>query len=80
MARISRRSFVMVAAAGLAAPAISRAARPGDADVVVIGAGAAGHAAARSLRRAGRRVVVLEARGRIGGRAYTESTSLGAPF
>ncbi|MGA9866625.1 MAG: NAD(P)/FAD-dependent oxidoreductase [Acetobacteraceae bacterium] len=43
----------------------------GEADVVVIGAGAAGLAAARALRDHGRSAVVLEASGRIGGRAWT---------
>ena len=41
-------------------------------DVVVVGAGAAGLAAARELVRAGVRVRVLEARHRIGGRILTE--------
>jgi len=41
-----------------------------DADVVVIGAGFAGIAAARDLAEAGRRVVVMEARDRIGGRTW----------
>jgi monoamine oxidase len=40
-------------------------------DVVVIGAGAAGIAAARSLAAAGREVTVLEARDRVGGRVWT---------
>jgi len=39
-----------------------------DADVIVIGAGAAGLAAARSLAERSLRVIVLEARDRIGGR------------
>src|SRR5215203_2819327 len=43
----------------------------GAIDVVVIGAGAAGLMAARELRDAGRRVLVLEARDRIGGRVHT---------
>lgn len=40
-------------------------------DVIVIGAGAAGLAAAAELAPAGRRVLVLEARERVGGRAWS---------
>src|SRR5204863_7938847 len=40
-------------------------------DVIVIGAGAAGLFAAAELGRAGRSVLVLEARERVGGRAWT---------
>jgi monoamine oxidase len=42
-----------------------------DADVIVIGAGLAGLTSARDLADAGRRVTVLEARDRIGGRTWT---------
>jgi monoamine oxidase len=48
------------------------------ADVIVIGAGAAGLSAARELHDAGAHVVVLEARARIGGRVWTDRTL--APF
>ena len=48
-------------------------------DTVIIGAGAAGLAAARHLVDAGQRVVVLEASSRIGGRAWTDSETFSAP-
>src|SRR5208283_3878191 len=50
-----------------------------DADVVVIGAGAAGLAAARSLAGRSLKVIVLEARDRIGGRVWSRSSPRGAP-
>jgi monoamine oxidase len=42
-----------------------------EAEVAVVGAGAAGIAAARALRARGKRVLVLEAGARVGGRAWT---------
>ncbi|MFG1461420.1 FAD-dependent oxidoreductase [Xanthobacter sp. DSM 24535] len=49
-------------------------------DVAVIGAGAAGLAAGRALQGSGLSVVVLEAAARIGGRAYTDTTSFSMPW
>jgi len=43
-----------------------------QADVLVVGAGAAGLAAAAELARAGQTVLVLEARNRVGGRCLTQ--------
>jgi monoamine oxidase len=45
----------------------------GRADVIVIGAGFAGVTAARELRAAGLRPVLIEARDRIGGRTWTDT-------
>jgi monoamine oxidase len=46
---------------------------PPSFDVIIIGAGAAGLAAAAELVRAGRSVALLEARDRIGGRIWTRT-------
>jgi monoamine oxidase len=55
-----------------------------DADVIIIGAGASGLAAARELSAAQLEVIVLEARDRIGGRIHTQfdkwPIELGADF
>ncbi|WP_375463151.1 flavin monoamine oxidase family protein [uncultured Methylobacterium sp.] len=72
--RPTRRS-VLIGSALLASPGVRASRRDGP--VVVIGAGAAGLAAAGVLRRAGRAFTLIEARGRIGGRAHTDA-SLGA--
>ncbi|MEH3146410.1 MAG: FAD-dependent oxidoreductase [Methylobacterium frigidaeris] len=74
---ISRRGFLrrgVLAGAGLVA--LRGTARAARTDVAVVGAGAAGLAAAQAIRRGGRSVEVLEARPRVGGRVFTD-TSLG---
>lgn len=48
-----------------------------DADVIVIGAGLSGLTAAKRLARAGRRVLVLEARDRVGGRTLSQDVAGG---
>jgi monoamine oxidase len=49
-------------------------------DIVIIGAGAAGLAAARKLQDSALKFHVLEAKRHIGGRTVTDSVTLGAPI
>ena len=78
MARIDRRRFLGLSAAAASAPLLGRTAfartqAPSDAGnpVVIIGGGLSGLHAASLLRKAGRAVVVLEARPDPGGRVQT---------
>ena len=80
MSRLSRRSFLASAAASIAAPSLAGAQSAADVDVVIIGAGAAGIAAARRVTAGNRRLVLLEATNRIGGRCVTDSSTFGMPF
>ncbi|MGA3307714.1 MAG: NAD(P)/FAD-dependent oxidoreductase [Xanthobacteraceae bacterium] len=81
MPRLSRRSFLAASAALMARPALAATA-PSSAgvDVVIVGAGAAGIAAARRIAAAGRKFVLLEATDHIGGRCTTEMRTFGVPY
>jgi monoamine oxidase len=58
---------------------IARSAASSTPEVLIIGAGGAGLTAAKELAKSGISVLVLEARDRIGGRAFTD-TSLGVAW
>ena len=78
---LNRRRFLQGLGAGalvgaVGTRAVAAAATP---DVLVVGAGGAGLTAAKELTAKGVSVLVLEARDRIGGRAFTDG-SLGAPW
>ncbi|MDE2377494.1 NAD(P)/FAD-dependent oxidoreductase [Bradyrhizobium sp.] len=79
---ITRRGFLSASVAFAAAPILGATAAPlpREADIVVIGAGVAGIAAARRVMAANRKVVVVEAAPRIGGRCVTDATSFAVPF
>ena len=73
--QFSRRDVLRllgVGAAGALIPDVAQAAsdsaQPHRVDAIVVGAGMAGLAAARTLRQSGKKIVVLEARDRVGGR------------
>ena len=74
---ISRRTLLGALGAGICASAQSI---PSQVDVVVIGAGSSGLNAAHRLRQLGKTVAVIEARGRIGGRAFTDTSTFEFPF
>ncbi len=81
---MTRRDFLS-ASAGLAMIPVlggraGAAPLPREADIVVIGAGAAGIAAARRIMAANRKVIVVEAANQIGGRCQTDTTSFDVPF
>jgi len=80
MSLFSRRSFLAATAAMAAAPALGAVGGSGEVDVVVVGAGAAGIAAARRIAAANRRVMIVEAAGRIGGRCATDTKIFGVPY
>jgi monoamine oxidase len=79
---ITRRSLLSASAAFAASPILRATAAPlpREADIVVIGAGAAGIAAARRVMAANRKVVVVEAASQIGGRCITDSTTFDVAF
>jgi glycine/D-amino acid oxidase-like deaminating enzyme len=77
---MTRRTALGATIAAVAAPALAQTGRPAQFDIVIVGAGAAGLAAARKLTAAGRSVAVFEAMDRIGGRCTTETTTFGIPY
>ncbi|MBI3701366.1 MAG: FAD-dependent oxidoreductase [Afipia sp.] len=80
--RLTRRDFVAgsAALAALSPRRLSAAALPREVEIAVIGAGAAGIAAARRIAATGRSVLVLEASDRIGGRCLTDNSTFDTPF
>ena len=77
---LDRRSFIAGSAAVASQPALDAVSASGETDVAIIGAGAAGIAAARKIAAAGRRYVLLEASDRIGGRCVTDTSIFGVPY
>ncbi len=49
-------------------------------DCIIVGGGVAGTRAARTLAEAGQKVLLLEARDRLGGRTYTKTAECGMPI
>jgi monoamine oxidase len=81
---MTRRNFLSASAAIAVTPMLGARAWGAplrrEADIIVIGAGVAGIAAARRIQAAGRKVIVVEASGQIGGRCLTDTTTFDVPF
>src|SRR5262249_7562178 len=79
MIALSRRSFLASSVAVAAHPALAIPASSGV-DVIIVGAGAAGIAAARRIIAARRRLAIFEATDRVGGRCFTDTHTFGIPY
>src|SRR3954470_6056149 len=81
---MTRRGFLSASAALAATAAPGGGAfgapLPREADVVVIGAGAAGIAAGRRIMAGNRKGLVVEATGQRGGRCLTDTATFDVPF
>ncbi|MFL1377560.1 flavin monoamine oxidase family protein [Nocardiopsis protaetiae] len=77
--RWSRRAFLALGGGALLAATASSRVPPPEWDVAVVGAGPAGLAAASNLYEHGLRVVVLEARDRVGGQVFTDRSLAAVP-
>lgn len=75
----SRRVFLRTLTAGTLSMGYSNMIYANSPQILVLGAGIAGLAAAQQLRAQGFKVTVLEARNRIGGRIYTSRSWTGVP-
>jgi monoamine oxidase len=80
MTQITRRAVLAGGLALSVLPCGRPFAATSNPDVVIVGAGSSGLAAARTLSELGKSVIVVEAADRIGGRAWTESDTFGIPF
>ena len=75
-----RRKFLVAGLAASLPPISLHANFETYPDVVIVGAGAAGIAAAKNLKRNNIKTVILEASDRVGGRVYTDLFTFGIPY
>jgi monoamine oxidase len=77
MSALSRRTFLAGSAATVAGPALAAPAGAADFDILIIGAGVAGIAAANRVAGTGMKCLVLEAGDHLGGRCFTDTRIFG---
>ena len=80
MKAVSRRSFLAATAAAVASPGLGAVPAPALIDAAIIGAGAAGIAAARAFAATKRSFALLEASDHIGGRCVTDRQTFGVAY
>jgi monoamine oxidase len=80
MTKLTRRSAIAGLVSTVSCPAIAGLQLQPDFDVLIVGAGAAGIAAARRVAASGRTFAILEASDRRGGRCFTDMSTFDQPY
>jgi Flavin containing amine oxidoreductase len=78
--KLTRRSAIAGLISTLSRPALAGIQRGPEFDVLIIGVGAAGIAAGRHLLASNKKFAILEASDRMGGRCFTDTTTLNLPY